>query len=76
MLLSTCSLYWERVLDSVLPLVDGLGLIMLAWVASRVRSTSKVVQSTSQEVEATLIAAHTLLGRNVSAPDAPDQKRS
>lgn len=76
MLLSTCTAFWEPVRDSLLPVVDALGLIMLGWVVSRLRSTSKVVQSTSQEVEATLIAAHTLLGRNASPPAAPDRKRS
>jgi hypothetical protein len=66
---------WEPFLDSASRAVDGLLVIIVGWVAYRLRGTSQAVQSTSQEVEATLIGVHRLLGRSESVPDAPDPKK-
>lgn len=76
MLLSMCTAFWEPVRDSVLPLVVALQPIIVLWVASRLRSISGVVQSTSLATEATLTVAHTLLGRSASPPVAPDPRKS
>lgn len=56
-------------------LVEGLAITMLGWVARRTRGISTDVQRTSQEVEATLVVAHQLLGRSASPPPAPDPKK-
>jgi hypothetical protein len=47
-LVSTCSDYWPRILDSLLPPVAGLLSATALWVASRARGTSRDAQSTSQ----------------------------
>lgn len=54
---------------------EGIVLVMLGWVARRTRSISGDVQQTSQEVEATLLVAHQLLGRSASPPDVPGPKK-
>lgn len=76
MLLSTCTAFWEPVRDYVLLVGDALLPIIVLWVASRIRSISKDVRSTSAEVEATLVVAHQLLGRSASAPAAQDPRKS
>lgn len=66
---------WQPSPDFTSLVVEGLALTMLGWVARRTRGISRDVQQTSQEVEATLVVAHQLLGRNVSPPDAPDPRK-
>lgn len=55
--------------------VEGVAITMLGWVARRTRGISRDVQQTSQEVEATLVVAHQLLGRSESPQAAPDPRK-
>lgn len=55
--------------------VDVLGIAIVLLVERRTRGISKDVRLTSQEVEATLTVAHTLLGRSESPRPAQDRKK-
>jgi hypothetical protein len=76
MLWSTCTAFWPRILDSLLPPVAALLSATALWVAARARSISRDVQSTSSDHE-TLFSR--LLGRptrSESQQVARDRRRS
>lgn len=75
MLRSTLLACWQPSQDFISLAVEGLAITMLGWVARRTRGISKDVQLTSQEVEATLVVAHQLLGRSALPPAAPVPKK-
>src|SRR5687768_14394561 len=66
----------KLVLDFASPLVVALQQGMLLWVVSRLRSTSRDVQWTSQVAAQNFVELHKLQGRNVSLPDVPGRKKS
>ena len=71
----TSPVYWQPILDWLLPPAAALLSATGLWVASRARTTSRDAQQTSQAAVSLSLLQAEPPGRSESPPDAPDQKK-
>ena len=67
--------FWQPVLESLLPPVAALLSATALWVASRARSTSVDARSTSQALARLAAGRRQLPALNESAPGARDRRK-